>query len=1251
MTNFLGGGAPKGARRVPSPASALRIQQSIAGAPRPFGYGQARIAGNLIWYGAFEATPIQSQGGGGGKNVLGSGGKGGSTVTGYSYSASVAIGLSEGPIDSVIQGWANKTPGVPETWGFSLFTGGYAQDPWPYLTATFPGNAQSFRGLAYEAAANLSLGDTPELPNYSFEIRFAVNGAVTEQATIPGTPYAVTAAYFDVDYGVLEHVSVPFATPYTIQALYPGPDAVSAAAGAIAAGTLWLTTSAQGCLYDDNATTGTPHTPLTRGGSPGPGTYTLSSGGLYTFDASDAGQPIVLVDAALSPGVYYGATFSGTLSLGSNFVTGLSTIAGVAVDALITGAGVAPGSLVASFTGGSCTGTASLGSAIVAISSGSFVAVPGTPVTDSAAVFPAGTEVLTVAPAIVLSANAAGDAAADVLSLTVTTTGVEQGAGLYITVASAAGITIGATLDTLSGMNGGNEFVVTKIVGGDQVYFQYPLGPSPDSDTYYFTSQITGQVATGSPDVINLVGDSSWVQGGMTVTDQLGLIPAGTTVSSLSASSVTLTEPATANHSGDVLSFAPAMQLSQPATGTGAATLTVRGSALTQVLASPAVGQFTLSVQPGHFGEYGFAAADTGKTVVIMDVPDANPADVLYDLLTNPYYGLTRFPPARIGDLSVFRAYCQAAGLFCSPVIATQSAANQFVKDLMMATNSEIVWSGGLLTVVPYGDTSLSANGATYTPPSQPYYDLDDDDFLANQGTNSASVSASGSPDPVTVTRLDPATQVNDIQIEYLDRANLYNPTIVEAQDDAAINLFGLKSNGSKQLHLFCDRKSALNSVQLQLGRQQVRRTFSFTLDRKYLLLDPMDIVAITDANAGLVSQWVRITEITENDNRSLSITAEEYLEGTGSAPLYGHQKPAGWLPNYNLDPGDALAPIMFDAPVQLGNVLGMETLLATNGGLNWGGCDIWVSSDDVTFKYAGTLQGGTAMGITTAALAVGSDPDTVHTLAVDLTPSRGVLLPGTAADADQGNTLCLVGGELVAYQQATLTAQYRYDLGVHGASAGYLRRGFYATAIVSHASGAAFVRLREGSYFTIGYGAAQIGQTIHVKLLSFNKWGGGRQRLDQVTSYPHVLAAPPISSAGLLPGIIQTPDIALQAATGQVTANVAGPVGIGATMASIITASLATTGQLVQLVYNLQFGNPTGSTQTYDWLFFRDATAIDSGSITVTPGAISTIVRQITDTPAAATHVFKIEAQYTGLTGSGSTASFIDLSATELKR
>ena len=129
-----------------------------------------------------------------------------------------------------------------------------------------------------------------------------------------------------------------------------------------------------------------------------------------------------------------------------------------------------------------------------------------------------------------------------------------------------------------------------------------------------------------------------------------------------------------------------------------------------------------------------------------------------------------------------------------------------------------------------------------------------------------------------------------------------------------------MKSTGSKQLHLFCIQDAALASAQLMLGRQQVRRTFSFTVDRRYILLDPMDIVALTDANAGLDGQWVRVKEITENDDRSLSIVAEEYFHGTGAAPRYGHQSSAGYVPNYNLLAPDALAPVFFDVPVQIGN-------------------------------------------------------------------------------------------------------------------------------------------------------------------------------------------------------------------------------------------------------------------------------------------------------------------------------------------
>ena len=177
--------------------------------------------------------------------------------------------------------------------------------------------------------------------------------------------------------------------------------------------------------------------------------------------------------------------------------------------------------------------------------------------------------------------------------------------------------------------------------------------------------------------------------------------------------------------------------------------------------------------------------------------------------------------------------------------------------------------------------------------------------------------------------------------------------------------------------------------------------------------------------------------------------------------------------------------PIIFDAPVQVGGAMAMETIICTNGsGPNWGGCDIWISSDDQTFKYAGTQWGGTAMGTLTANFASGSDPDTVNTLAVDLTASKG-----TVADADAYNTLALVDDELIAYSAASLTAQYKYSLGT------YIRRGIWGTAIAAHSSGAPFARLRDKSFFTRRYRNSDIGKTIYVKLLSFNQWGGGKQR------------------------------------------------------------------------------------------------------------------------------------------------------------
>ena len=62
-----------------------------------------------------------------------------------------------------------------------------------------------------------------------------------------------------------------------------------------------------------------------------------------------------------------------------------------------------------------------------------------------------------------------------------------------------------------------------------------------------------------------------------------------------------------------------------------------------------------------------------------------------------------------------------------------------------------------------------------------------------------------------------------------------------------------------------------------------VRTKFAFKLSWEYCLLDPMDIVTITDANLGLSNYPVRILAIEEDDKGLLAITAEELVFGVST--------------------------------------------------------------------------------------------------------------------------------------------------------------------------------------------------------------------------------------------------------------------------------------------------------------------------------------------------------------------------------
>lgn len=494
---------------------------------------------------------------------------------------------------------------------------------------------------------------------------------------------------------------------------------------------------------------------------------------------------------------------------------------------------------------------------------------------------------------------------------------------------------------------------------------------------------------------------------------------------------------------------------------------------------------------------------------------DANPAAIVTDFLTNPRYG-AGFPAVNLGDLSLYSTYCQAVGITLSPLLDTQQEAQQHLSDIVNITNSAIVWSGGLLKIIPYGDQPVAGNGAVYTPNTTPVYSLGDDDFIVQEssvGTNSGVTPGGGalrsgsgpitggfSDDPVHITRATPADANNSVQLECLDRSNNYNTTIVEAFDQASIDLYGIRRNSSLKARAIVDPVNVGPIVaQLLLQRALLfRNTYTFKLGWKYCLLEPMDLVQITDARLGASALTVRITAVEEDDEGTLSITAEDFFGGYSTAPLYASQMGAGYVPNWNSSPGNVNPPIVFEPPPALlkGDP---EIWVALSGSTNWGGAQVWISTAGDSYGFVGVVSAPATQGTLTGDLPLHSSPDAIDTLSVDLTQSLGQLASVSATDAANLVTLCYVGGELIAYQTATLTAASKYNLTI-------LYRGAYGSTIANHPAGTQFARL-DASIGRFSYPNTLIGQTIYLKFPSMNIVGGGLQDLASVPAYTYTVA------------------------------------------------------------------------------------------------------------------------------------------------
>lgn len=478
-----------------------------------------------------------------------------------------------------------------------------------------------------------------------------------------------------------------------------------------------------------------------------------------------------------------------------------------------------------------------------------------------------------------------------------------------------------------------------------------------------------------------------------------------------------------------------------------------------------------------------------GKLGYSGNIPDANPREIVLDLLTNQRYGCG-FPSENIGDTDLYSNYCRAVGIFLSPAYTEQGEAQRNISELLEQTNSAAVFSQGRLKIIPYGDGGYSGNGAVYVADNKAVYDLMDDDFIV-----------SGAEDPVKVERKTNADAFNQIQVEYLDRDNDYNVAIAEVKDQANIEQYGLRPQDAVSMHGICDAKVAQKVAQQLLQRAlYVRNEYEFKLGWKYCLLEPMDIVTLTDAGLGLDKTPVRITEIEEDEEGVLSVKAEDYPVGVYTVSEYPTQPSLGYSADYNVSPGNAHVPVIFEAPLQL---TGGEPQiwLATAGGDMWGGAEVWVSTDGDSYTRVGAVNHKARFGSLTAALPNGAVFDRTNTLGVEI--SAGQLTGGTEQDSRDLLTLCYVDGEFLAYANAELKGVGRYTLG-------NLTRGAYGSTIDAHTAGSQFARIDE-ALFKYAVPRNWIGRTVWVKLVSYNVFSGGIQDLSEVPAYSYTIKGAPL--------------------------------------------------------------------------------------------------------------------------------------------
>jgi hypothetical protein len=461
-----------------------------------------------------------------------------------------------------------------------------------------------------------------------------------------------------------------------------------------------------------------------------------------------------------------------------------------------------------------------------------------------------------------------------------------------------------------------------------------------------------------------------------------------------------------------------------------------------------------------------------------------------------------------------------------------QRKASDWLKDLYMCMNAAPVWGGFRQKSIAYSEVSVIGDGsaaddstaptggfaACFLSPTAngPVADLTDDDLIAD-----------GSNPPVVVGRKAQVDANNILQVQHFDRNNKYNQATVSEPESGAIYLYGPRKLPPTVLNMIVDPTVARKILAIQIRRKvYLRNTYKFKVQPKFLFLEAMDLITVTEPRIGLNQTPLRLTSVKETKSGGLECEAENFIYGLHYPNNLTATIVTPNVVDINADPGSVNTPIFLEPPTAMTvNEAQQLWIPVSSSNPNYGGCNVFVSTDGGASYGTNpifTIFGKAVTGILASPWPAGLDPDFVNDLVLDLSESLGSLASYPLTDENnfvfpfyvEGSTTC--GYELGTYSTATLTSAYHYTL---PASPNGLRRAVYHQPLsgsVSHAAGKRFAFLGAASVavqnqFGDGSGIAKlalqptwVGQTLFFKFQAFNIFGAAVQDLADCTPYSY---------------------------------------------------------------------------------------------------------------------------------------------------